>query len=45
LVFETDFDRATYLRLLHQNLSPAGVRMLGWCLMTNHVHLFGARQN
>jgi putative transposase len=38
-VFETDFDRSTYLRLLCQNLSPAGVRLLGWCLMTNHVHL------
>jgi len=38
-VFDTDFDRSTYIRLLCENLAPAGVRILGWCLMTNHVHL------
>ena len=38
-VFETDVDRSTYLRLLRQNLAGAGTRLLGWCLMTNHVHL------
>lgn len=38
-VFVTDADRRTYLRLLHGNLQPAGVRLLAWCLMTNHVHL------
>src|SRR5437870_10030589 len=32
-------DRHTYLGLLRLNLSDAGVRLLGWCLMTNHVHL------
>ena len=38
-VFVTDFDRQTYLRLLGENLNQAQVRLLGWCLMTNHVHL------
>jgi putative transposase len=38
-VFETDSDRSTYTRLLRENLPQAGVRLLGWCLMTNHVHL------
>ena len=38
-VFESDFDRRTYLRLLGDHLSEAQVRVLGWCLMTNHVHL------
>ncbi len=37
--FCTDDDRQTYLRLLGENLPDAGVRLLGWCLMTNHVHL------
>lgn len=38
-VFLTDFDRHTYLHLLGVNLPEARVRLLGWCLMTNHVHL------
>jgi putative transposase len=38
-VFDADSDRSTYIRLLRENLAPAGVRILGWCLMTNHVHL------
>ena len=37
-VFFTDSDRATYLRLMSQNLEDAGVRILAWCLMSNHVH-------
>ncbi len=37
-VFFTDSDRSTYLRLMAQNLEDAGVRVLGWCLMRNHVH-------
>jgi putative transposase len=32
-------DRHAYLGLLRLNLRDAGVRLLGWCLMTNHVHL------
>ncbi len=38
-VFEADFDRRTYLRLLSEQRGAARVRVLGWCLMTNHVHL------
>ncbi len=37
-VFFTDSGRSTYLRLLLQNLDDAGVRVLAWCLMDNHVH-------
>ena len=37
-VFFTQADRETYLRLLAANQNEAGVRVLGWCLMTNHVH-------
>jgi putative transposase len=37
--FSIDEDRLTYLRLVRENLSDAGVQLLGWCLMTNHVHL------
>lgn len=37
-VFVSHRDRDTYLELLAGQLEPAGVRVLGWCLMTNHVH-------
>ena len=37
--FACEEDRSTCLALLQQNLRDAGVRVLGWCLMTNHVHL------
>ncbi len=37
--FSADQDRLTYLRLLHENLADAHTRLLGWCVMTNHVHL------
>ncbi len=38
-VFFEDSDRWTYLRLLAKTREEAGVRLLAWCLMTNHVHL------
>ena len=38
-VFFTDSDRKCYLQLLRANLEDAGVRVLAWCLMDNHVHL------
>ncbi|HUA84340.1 MAG TPA: transposase [Bryobacteraceae bacterium] len=31
-------DRKLYLQLIRQNLAGAGVRILAYCLMTNHVH-------
>jgi putative transposase len=37
--FSSDADRLTYLQLVWQNLKEAEVRILGWCLMPNHVHL------
>ena len=37
--FSSDDDRRTYLRLVARNLPEAEVRLLAWCLMTNHVHL------
>jgi putative transposase len=37
--FSSDEDRETCLRLLPENLDDAAVRVLGWCLMTNHGHL------
>ncbi|MEO5922729.1 MAG: transposase [Bryobacteraceae bacterium] len=38
-VFFSVADRSLYLRLLRENLDTCGVRVLAYCLMTNHVHL------
>ena len=38
-VFLDDEDRETYLTLLAKNASSADLNILGYCLMTNHVHL------
>jgi len=38
-VFFTDDDRHAYLDLLRNRCAAAGVDVLGYCLMTNHVHL------
>jgi putative transposase len=37
-VFFSIQDRKVYLDLLRQNLADAGVRLLAYCLMTNHIH-------
>jgi putative transposase len=37
-------DRHTYLRLIRENLADSQVRILGCCLMTNHVHLIAVPQ-
>ena len=37
--YSSDQDRSTYLRLLQENLPDAQVHLLGWFLMSNHVHL------
>ncbi|HTA25316.1 MAG TPA: transposase [Terriglobales bacterium] len=39
LVFAHDSDRATYLQLLRQYFELYKVALLGYCLMSNHVHL------
>lgn len=38
-VFSTGSDRLMYLSLLREYSRPAGLRVIGYCLMTNHVHL------
>jgi putative transposase len=37
--FSSSQDYLTYLGLLRDNMIDAGVRVLAYCLMTNHVHL------
>ena len=38
-VFFTDEDRRFYLETLKERSERYGVKILGYCLMTNHVHL------
>lgn len=37
-VFESEYDREYYLRLISECSSRAGLSILAYCLMTNHVH-------
>jgi putative transposase len=37
--FHSPDDYLTYLSLVRCNLADAGVRLLAYCLMTNHIHL------
>ena len=37
-VFFTIADRKLYLQLIRENQAEAGVRVLAYCLMTNHIH-------
>jgi putative transposase len=37
-VFFTPADRTTYLRLVAENQADAGVALIAYCLMPNHVH-------
>ena len=39
--FFVDDDRVVYLRLLREQADKYGVRIEGYCLMSNHVHLVG----
>lgn len=39
ILFESDDDRRTFLRMLQAALERAGGRALAWCLMSNHVHM------
>ena len=39
VVFESDADRLTYLQLLDSQCRFYGVSVVGFCLMSNHVHL------
>jgi putative transposase len=38
-VFLSDEDRRRYQNLLRDQLEPCGIDLLGWCWMTNHVHM------
>ncbi len=39
VILSTDADRATYLDLLREYSQLYGLSILGYCLMSNHVHL------
>ena len=38
-VFLVDDDRQVYLELLREQADKYGLEVVGYCLMTNHVHL------
>jgi putative transposase len=38
-VFFSDEDKSFYLKILKDNIEGTGLRLLGYCLMDNHVHL------
>ena len=38
-IFLSDEDRCRCQNLLRERLEACGFGLLGWCLMTNHVHL------
>jgi putative transposase len=38
-VFETDLDRGRYIEALRYHCQQQQISLLGYCLMTNHVHL------
>jgi len=44
-IFNTDADRLTYLTLLTHSSGLYGLSLLGYCLMSNHVHLMVVPQN
>lgn len=40
-VFFSDGDRQEFLRLIFEYSTQAGLLILAYCLMTNHIHLIG----
>ena len=38
-IFADGHDRQTSLRYMAEEVERCGVTFLGWCMMTNHVHL------
>ena len=40
-MFFVDDDRRVYLSILKEQSEKFGLEILGWCLMTNHIHLIG----
>jgi putative transposase len=45
VILGCDSDRLTYLALLRENAQLRGLSLLGYCLMSNHVHLIAVPQN
>jgi putative transposase len=39
LVLDCDADRSVYINLLRENLALYKVSLIGYCLMSNHIHL------
>jgi putative transposase len=44
VIFSSDADRVTYLELLREYSQLYGLGLLGYCLMSNHVHLIAVPQ-
>jgi putative transposase len=44
-VFSLDHDRQVYLEILKENAARHRLRLLGYCLMTNHVHLLAVPEH
>ena len=44
-ILETDTERGLYLDLLQQGIHRHGVELIGYCLMSNHVHLVAVPQS
>ena len=38
-IFADNLDRLSYLQFMAEESDRFGVTFMGWCLMTNHVHL------
>jgi putative transposase len=45
VILATDTDRRAYLALLREYAPPYGLCLLGYCLMSNHVHLIAVPHN
>lgn len=39
IIFEDDADRQRFLMLMSERFADAGLGVLAWCLMDNHIHL------
>jgi putative transposase len=44
-ILNSDQDRAVYLDLLRQAIECHGLQLIGYCLMSNHVHLIAVPTN
>jgi putative transposase len=44
-ILETDAERGVYLDLVQQGIQRYGVELIGYCLMSNHVHLVAVPRN